>query len=92
MHTLNNFKRGHSWIRSSLGTYIYIWKFLLSSISISRAYHMHLLTSGATVYAKELGCGMERWVWYLRRQAKKVVALKSFTLFSAMQSKHCCLL
>ena len=28
---------------------------------------------------KELGRGMERWVWYPRRQEKKVVALKSFT-------------
>jgi hypothetical protein len=33
-------------------------------------------SSGET---KELGRGMERWVWYRRRQEKRVVALKSFT-------------
>jgi hypothetical protein len=57
MQTLNNFRGGHSWIRSSLDTYVYIWKLPLSSISISRAYHMHLLTSDATV-------GQRVGLWY----------------------------
>jgi hypothetical protein len=45
----------------------------------------------ATVWAKELGRGMEGWVWYPRCQEKKVVALNSFTLIWLLPppSSHC---
>jgi hypothetical protein len=80
MQAFNSFGGGHSWIRSSLGTYVYIWKLLLSSIDISRVYHMHLLTSVRL-------CGQKSWavVWkdgcgIRGAKKKKVVALNSFTL------------